>query len=150
MAVTIDHPLEGELLAAVMKKVAEVINLTMLGVFARTLWKTRAGGILLEVDGTEKATLLEEQIGGSGWGNGQSSAADPEDPDLATGCPGLGGGGRRETRPHAGRSTRWWRRWQHHRQEERRGAWRLSGLDGPTPSDWWGPMWLWWGGCCVG
>ncbi|KAL4084093.1 hypothetical protein QTP88_029409 [Uroleucon formosanum] len=61
-AVTIDRPAEGASLAAVMKKVAGTINLGALGVRVLTSRRTRAGGILLEVEGEEKAALLEGKI----------------------------------------------------------------------------------------
>lgn len=62
MAVTIDRPAEGGSLASVMKKVSGAINLQSLGVKVLTTRKTRAGGILLEVEGDEKATLLAGKI----------------------------------------------------------------------------------------
>ncbi|XP_060851691.1 uncharacterized protein LOC132930053 [Rhopalosiphum padi] len=62
MAVTIDRPAEGGSLASVMKKVSGSINLQSLGVKVLTTRKTRAGGILLEVEGNEKATLLAGKI----------------------------------------------------------------------------------------
>jgi len=61
-AVTIDRPAGGGSLAAVMKKVSEAVDLTALGVKVFTTRRTRAGGILLEVDGVDKAGLLEEKI----------------------------------------------------------------------------------------
>lgn len=62
MAVTIDRPAEGGSLASVMKKISGSINLQSLGVKVLTTRKTRAGGILLEVEGNEKATLLAGKI----------------------------------------------------------------------------------------
>ncbi|KAL4125988.1 hypothetical protein QTP88_010220 [Uroleucon formosanum] len=62
MAVIIDRPAEGGSLASVMKKVLGSINLQSLGVKVLTTKKTRAGGILLEVVGNEKATLLAGKI----------------------------------------------------------------------------------------
>ncbi|KAL4108265.1 hypothetical protein QTP88_018496 [Uroleucon formosanum] len=62
MAVTIDRPAEGGSLASVMKKVSGSINLQSLGVKVLTTRKTRTGGILLEVEGNEKATLLAGKI----------------------------------------------------------------------------------------
>ncbi|XP_060846581.1 uncharacterized protein LOC132926263 [Rhopalosiphum padi] len=62
MAVTIDRPAEGGSLASVMKKVSGLINLQSLGVKVLTTRKTRAGSILLEVEGNEKATLLAGKI----------------------------------------------------------------------------------------
>ena len=61
-AITIDRPPEGGSLAAVMKKIASSINLRVLGITVRTTRKTRAGGILLEVDGEEKASLLADKV----------------------------------------------------------------------------------------
>jgi len=61
-AVTIDRPAGGGSLAAVMKKVSGAIDLAALGVRVVTTRRTRAGGILLEVDGLEKAGLLEQKI----------------------------------------------------------------------------------------
>lgn len=45
-----------------MKKVASAINLGTLGVKVVTTRRTRAGGILLEVEGEEKAGILERRI----------------------------------------------------------------------------------------
>jgi hypothetical protein len=61
-AVTIDRPAEGGSLASVMKKVSGSINFQSLGVKVLMTRKTRAGGILLEVEGNEKATLLAGKI----------------------------------------------------------------------------------------
>lgn len=61
-AVTTDRPAGGGSLAAVMKKVSGAIDLAALGVRVVTTRRTRAGGILLEVDGLEKAGLLEQKI----------------------------------------------------------------------------------------
>jgi len=58
----IDRPGDGGSLATVMKKVAEEINLQSLGINVLTTRKTRTGGILLEVDGADKAELLAEKI----------------------------------------------------------------------------------------
>lgn len=61
-AMTIDRPAEGGSLAAVMKMVAESIDLASLGVKVVTTRRTRAGGILLEVEGSDKAGTLERKI----------------------------------------------------------------------------------------
>jgi len=61
-AVTIDRPAEGGSLAAAMKMVAGRINLETIGVKVLTTRRTRAGGNLLEVEGTDKADLLAEKI----------------------------------------------------------------------------------------
>ena len=45
-----------------MKRVAGSIDLPALGITVRTTRKTRTGGILLEVDGEDKATLLAEKV----------------------------------------------------------------------------------------
>ncbi|XP_060881839.1 uncharacterized protein LOC132953400 [Metopolophium dirhodum] len=61
-AVTIDRPADGGSLATLMKKVAGAINLQSLGINVLTTRKTRTGGILLEVEGADKAELLAEKI----------------------------------------------------------------------------------------
>jgi len=55
-------PGDGGSLAALMKKVAGAINLQSLGIKVYTTRKTRTGGILLEVEGADKADLLAEKI----------------------------------------------------------------------------------------
>lgn len=45
-----------------MKRISGSINLSSLGVKVLTTRKTRAGGILLEVEGTDKAVLLADKI----------------------------------------------------------------------------------------
>ena len=45
-----------------MKKVSQSIDLVALGVKVLTTRRTRAGGILLEVEGEDKATLLAERV----------------------------------------------------------------------------------------
>ncbi|XP_022172181.1 uncharacterized protein LOC111035012 [Myzus persicae] len=62
MAVTIDRPAEGGSLASVMRKISSSINLQSLGVKVLTTRKTRVGGILLEIEGHDKATLLAGKI----------------------------------------------------------------------------------------
>jgi len=90
-AVTIDRPADGGSLAAVMKKVAGTINLGALGVRVLTTRRTRAGGILLEVEGEEKAAPLEGKI----WEVAGDAArvrrpewAEPE--DVVSGLDGAG------------------------------------------------------------
>ncbi|XP_026818965.1 uncharacterized protein LOC113557592 [Rhopalosiphum maidis] len=61
-AVTIDRPAEGGSLAAVMKRVSGSVSLASLGVKVVTTRRTKAGGILLEVEGEEKARILERRI----------------------------------------------------------------------------------------
>jgi len=46
----------------VMKKISSAINLTTLGIRVVTTRPTRAGGILIEVEDEEKATLLAEKV----------------------------------------------------------------------------------------
>jgi len=58
----IDRPGDGGSLATLMKKVAGAINLQSLGVNVLTTRKTRIGGILLEVEGADKADFLAEKI----------------------------------------------------------------------------------------
>lgn len=45
-----------------MKKVASVIDLKALNIQVNTTRRTRAGGVLLEVEGLDKATLLAEKV----------------------------------------------------------------------------------------
>lgn len=61
-AVTIDRPPEGGSLAEVMRRVSQTIDLSALGVNVINTRRTRAGGILIEVEGQEKATLLAERV----------------------------------------------------------------------------------------
>ena len=62
-AVTIDRPPEGGSLAEVMKRVSRSINLPTLGVKVLTTRRTRAGGILLEIEGgEEKAATLAREV----------------------------------------------------------------------------------------
>ena len=61
-AVTIDRPPEGGSLAEVMRKVSSTIDLATLGITVRTTRMTRAGGVLLEVEGEDKAALLAERV----------------------------------------------------------------------------------------
>lgn len=61
-AVTIDCPLEGDSLAAVIKKVIGFIDLVSLGIQVKIIKTTRAGGILFEVIGEDKAALLAEKV----------------------------------------------------------------------------------------
>jgi len=61
-AVTIDRPAEGGSLAAVMKRVSGAVNLGALGIKVVTTRRTKAGGILLEVEGEDNAKTLERHI----------------------------------------------------------------------------------------
>lgn len=61
-AVTIDRPPEGGSLSAVMKKVAGGIDLVASDIKVVTTRATRAGGILIEVVGEEKAALLAQKV----------------------------------------------------------------------------------------
>jgi hypothetical protein len=86
-AVTIDRPAEGGSLASVMKKVSTSINLQSLGVKVLTTRKTRAGGILLEVEGNEKATLLAGKIRGVVGDAARVRLPEPRAPVLLLGVP---------------------------------------------------------------
>lgn len=61
-AVTIDRPVEGGSLAAVMKKVSTSVDLVALGVKVLPTKRTRAGGVLLEVEGHDQASLLATKL----------------------------------------------------------------------------------------
>lgn len=61
-AVTIDRPAEGASLAEVMKKVARSVDLVAMDVKIINTRRTRAGGILLEVAGEEKAVALVNRL----------------------------------------------------------------------------------------
>ena len=61
-AVTIDRPPEGGSLSDVMKKISKTIDLKALGIIVKTTRTTRAGGVLLEVEGEDKAALLAERV----------------------------------------------------------------------------------------
>jgi hypothetical protein len=87
MAVTIDRPVEGGSLASVMKKVAGTINLQSLGVKVLTTRKTRAGGILLEVEGNDKATLLAGKIREVVGDAARVRLPEPRTPVLLLGVP---------------------------------------------------------------
>jgi len=87
MAVTIDRPAEGGSLASVMKKVSGSINLQSLGVKVLTTRKTRAGGILLEVEGNEKATLLAGKIREVVGDAARVRLPEPRTPVLLLGVP---------------------------------------------------------------
>ncbi|CAI6360636.1 unnamed protein product [Macrosiphum euphorbiae] len=87
MAVTIDRPAEGGSLASVMKKVSRSINLQSLGVKVLTTRKTRAGGILLEVEGNEKATLLAGKIREVVGDAARVRLPEPRTPVLLLGIP---------------------------------------------------------------
>jgi len=87
MAVTIDRPAEGGSLAVVMKKVSGSINLQSLGVKVLTTRKTRAGGILLEVEGNENATLLAEKIREVVGDAARVRLPEPRTPVLLLGVP---------------------------------------------------------------
>ncbi|XP_060855818.1 uncharacterized protein LOC132933568 [Metopolophium dirhodum] len=87
MAVTIDRSTDGGSLAAVMKKVSGSINLQSLGVKVLTTRKTRAGGILLEVEGIEKATLLAGKIREVVGDAARVRLPEPRTPVLLLGVP---------------------------------------------------------------
>ncbi|XP_022180910.1 uncharacterized protein LOC111041066 [Myzus persicae] len=87
MAVTIDRPAEDGSLASVMKKVSGSINLQSLGVKVLTTRKTRAGGILLEVEGSEKATLLAGKIQEVVGDAARVRLPEPRTPVLLLGIP---------------------------------------------------------------
>lgn len=61
-AVIIDPPINGGSLFEIMKKVSASINLSSLDIKVLMTRRTGAGGILLEVEGAEKANLLAEKI----------------------------------------------------------------------------------------
>ncbi|KAL4101253.1 hypothetical protein QTP88_021273 [Uroleucon formosanum] len=87
MAVTIDRPAEGGSLASVMKKVSGSINLQSLGVKVLTTRKTRTGGILPEVEGNEKATLLAGKIREVVGDAARVRLPEPRTPVLLLGIP---------------------------------------------------------------
>jgi len=87
MAVTIDRPAEGGSLASVMKKVSGSINLQSLGVKVLTTRKTRAGGILLEVEGNENAALLAGKIREVVGDAARVRLPEPRTPVLLLGVP---------------------------------------------------------------
>jgi len=61
-AVIIDRPTDGGSMVEIMRKVSMCINLSSLDIRVLTTRRTKAGGILLEVEGSEKANLLAEKI----------------------------------------------------------------------------------------
>ncbi|XP_022180912.1 uncharacterized protein LOC111041067 [Myzus persicae] len=70
-----------------MKKVSSSINLASLGVSVLTTRKTRAGGILLEVDGIEKASLLADKIRAVIGDTARVRLPEPRTPVLLLGIP---------------------------------------------------------------
>ncbi|XP_026819386.1 uncharacterized protein LOC113558067 [Rhopalosiphum maidis] len=86
-AVTIDRPGDDGSLVAVMRKVSSSINLASLGVSVLTTRKTRAGGILLEVDGIEKASLLADKIRSVIGDTARVRLPEPRTPILLLGIP---------------------------------------------------------------
>ncbi|KAL4149954.1 hypothetical protein QTP88_003805 [Uroleucon formosanum] len=87
MAVTIDLSAEGGSLASVMKKLSGSINHQSLGVEVLTTRKTRAGGILLEVEGNEKSTLLAGKIRKVVGDAARVRLPEPRSPVLLLGVP---------------------------------------------------------------
>jgi len=87
MAVTIDRPAEGGSLASVMRKISGSINLQSLGVKVLTTRKTRAGGILLEVEGNQNATLLAGKIREVVGDAARVRLPEPRTPVLLLGVP---------------------------------------------------------------
>lgn len=86
-AVTIDRPVDNGSLVAAMRKVSGSINLASLGVNVLTTRKTRAGGILLEVDGIEKASLLADKIRSVIGDTARVRLPEPRTPVLLLGIP---------------------------------------------------------------
>jgi len=86
-AVMIDRPAEGGSLAAVMKQVAGSIDLAALGVKVVTTRRTRAGGILLEVEGADKADLLAGKIRAVAGDSARVRLPVPRTPVLLLGIP---------------------------------------------------------------
>lgn len=62
-AVTIDRPKgEGVTLTSIMRMRASEIDLKALGIKVKNTWRTKGGGILLEVDAEEGAARLAESL----------------------------------------------------------------------------------------
>lgn len=70
-----------------LKKISGSINLQSLGVKVLTTRKTRAGGILLEVEGNKKATLLAGKIREVVGGAARVRLPEPRTPVLLLGVP---------------------------------------------------------------
>jgi len=87
VAVTIDRPTGGGSLAAVMKKVAGLINLLSLDINVLTTRRTRAGSILLEVEGAEKAKILADKIRAVTGDVARVRMPEPRTPVLLLGFP---------------------------------------------------------------
>jgi hypothetical protein len=86
-AVTIDRPTDGGPLAPLTKKVSSSINLLSLGVKVLTTRRTRAGGILLEVEGADKANLLAGKIREVTGDAARVRLPEPRTPVLLIGIP---------------------------------------------------------------
>lgn len=86
-AVIIDRPTDGGSLVEIMKKVSASINLLSLDIKVLTTRRTGAGGILLEVEGAEKANLLAEKIRAVTGDAARTRLPESQTPVLLLGIP---------------------------------------------------------------